>query len=186
MKRKGNLLIPYCEDLYNIYIAIFGAMRGKKHKKEIIQFTQQYTIEVAAKIVQNLLLTEQWTPSPYRQAIINDKGKERTLMIAPFFPDRIVHHVVNNILNEVFVPSFIQDTYQCIRGRGPKKAITKTEGYVQNRYSEYVLKVDISKYYPSVNNEILKQKIVKKIKDKHFLKLVDSIIDSAIGLPLGM
>jgi hypothetical protein len=51
--------------------------------------------------------------------------------------------------------------------------------------TKYCLKMDISKYYPSIDNEILKLNLNEKIKDKDCLWLANTIIDSAIGLPIG-
>ena len=49
----------------------------------------------------------------------------------------------------------------------------------------YCLKIDITKYYPSINHEVLKKIVRRKIKDKDLLWLLDEIIDSAEGLPIG-
>jgi len=51
--------------------------------------------------------------------------------------------------------------------------------------TKYCLKLDIKKYYPNINHSILKQIIRKKIKDNDFLDLLDEIIDSAPGVPIG-
>jgi len=47
------------------------------------------------------------------------------------------------------------------------------------------LKLDIKKFYPNVDHEILKQLLRRKIKDSDLLWLLDEIIDSADGLPIG-
>jgi hypothetical protein len=51
--------------------------------------------------------------------------------------------------------------------------------------TKYCLKLDIKKFYPSVNHEILKSLLRKKFKDIELLDLLDEIIESAKGLPLG-
>jgi len=51
--------------------------------------------------------------------------------------------------------------------------------------TRYCLKLDINKYYPSVDHDILKAVIRKRIKDQDFLNLLDEIIDSAPGIPIG-
>ena len=51
--------------------------------------------------------------------------------------------------------------------------------------TKYCLKLDIKKYYPSIDHCILKKIIRKKIKDKDLLELLDEIIDSADGVPIG-
>ncbi len=49
----------------------------------------------------------------------------------------------------------------------------------------YCLKIDIRKFYPSINHDILKGILRKKIKDVPLLNLLDEIIDSADGVPIG-
>lgn len=49
----------------------------------------------------------------------------------------------------------------------------------------YCAKMDIKKFYPSIIHSILKEIIRKKLKDKSLLKLLDEIIDSADGVPIG-
>lgn len=91
-----------------------------------------------------------------------------------------------NILEPIWYKLFTFDTYSCIKGRGihlamkdVKEALKDKEGTI------YCLKLDIRKYYPSIDHEILKKIIRKKIKCKDTLWLLDEIIDSANGVPIG-
>ena len=52
-------------------------------------------------------------------------------------------------------------------------------------HTTYCLKMDIVKFYPSIDHDILKTILRKKIKDKDLLWLLDVIIDSADGVPIG-
>ncbi|MDR1338620.1 MAG: RNA-directed DNA polymerase, partial [Prevotellaceae bacterium] len=112
--------------------------------------------------------------------------KEREIFRLPYYPDRIVHHAVMNILEPVWLSIFTADTYSCIKYRGihatagkVKKALKDVEG------TAYCLKLDIRKFYPSIDHDILKQIIRRKIKDIRLLALLDEIIDSADGVPIG-
>ena len=49
----------------------------------------------------------------------------------------------------------------------------------------YCLKIDVRKYYPNINHDILKKLLRKKIKCKDTLELLDEIINSAPGVPIG-
>lgn len=82
---------------------------------------------------------------------------------------------------------FIKNTYSSIRGRGIHKCAKDLYKDLQNNVEEtqYCLKLDIRKFYPSLDHEILYQIIQKKIKDKWLLKLLKGIIDSAKGVPIG-
>ncbi|MGQ0740189.1 MAG: reverse transcriptase/maturase family protein [Bacteroidota bacterium] len=104
----------------------------------------------------------------------------------PYYPDRITHHAVMNILKPVFVSVFTRDTYSCIEGRGihaaaraVRKALRDAPG------TQYCLKMDVKKFYPSIDHEVMKGLLRRKFKDTKLQWLLDEIIDSAPGLPIG-
>lgn len=113
--------------------------------------------------------------------------KEREIYRLPYYPDRIVHHAIMNILEPIWVSVFTTDTYSCIKGRGIHLTVKKLKKVLNENPNEtiYCLKLDIKKFYPSINNEILKIIIRKKIKDIRILNLLDEIIDSVKGVPIG-
>ena len=182
MKRKGFLWEEFISE-ENIKTAFKESTLGRKKRKDIQAVLKRGEEQVVKDIQQ--ILTSGWVPSPYKKKTICDKGKVRDIHITPYYPDRIIHHMINQILEPIFVPTFIKDTYQCIKGRGSHKAINKAKLHVQHHFDQYVLKVDISKFYPSVDNELMKRKVSLKIKDKRFLSVVNSLIDSHKGLPVG-
>lgn len=112
--------------------------------------------------------------------------KEREVYRLPYFPDRIVHHAIMNVLKPIFVRTYTNDSYSCIEGKGIHAAVDNVKRALQHKSAtKYCLKLDIRKFYPSVDHEILKKLLRRKIKDYRLLKLLDSIIDSAEGLPIG-
>lgn len=81
-------------------------------------------------------------------------------------------------------------TYSAIKGRGIHYGMKRVRKDLKYHKEEckYCLKIDIKKYYPSINHEILKQKYRKLFKDKDLLWLIDEIIDSTegdTGIPIG-
>lgn len=93
-----------------------------------------------------------------------------------------------NILEPIWVSLFTKNTYSCIKNRGIHAAAKDLKNALVNNQLEtkYCLKIDIRKFYPSIDHGILKQVIRRKIKDKSLLWLLDEIIDSVpIGVPIG-
>ena len=97
--------------------------------------------------------------------------------------DRIVHRwVVDNFLEPAFVPTFMDSSFACLKGKGMHKSAI----YVQNcmkkakrKWKEYyILKMDVSKYFDSINKEILKNILKKKIKDEDLMWLIKEILYS--------
>lgn len=112
--------------------------------------------------------------------------KERIVYRLPYFPDRILHHAVMNVLKPIFISTFTADTYSSIKGRGIHSAVKKIKESLRDESETvYCLKIDIEKFYPNIDNKTLKILLRRKFKDKELLLLLDEIIDSAIGLPIG-
>ncbi|MBB2149157.1 reverse transcriptase/maturase family protein [Pedobacter gandavensis] len=181
MKRKGNLYDQMCS-IDNILLADSIARRGKSRQSGVINFDKNYDQNIAD--LYRELVTNTYKTSPYRTRIINE-GKERKISILPY-RDRVIQHNAMIVLEPIFVSTFTTDTYSCIKGKGIhdaswslQKALKDVEG------TTYCLKMDITKFYPSVDHDILKVLLRKKIKDKEMLHLLDGIIDSAPGLPIG-
>jgi RNA-directed DNA polymerase len=81
---------------------------------------------------------------------------------------------------------FTADTYSCIKGRGIHGALRAVKRALKDGTgTKYCLKLDITKFYPSVNHAILKRMLRRKFKDQDLLWLLEEIIDSADGLPIG-
>ncbi len=134
----------------------------------------------------SLLKNKLYKTSAYTHFTIKDP-KERVISRLPYYPDRIVHHAIMNILEPIFVKAFTADTYSCIKGRGIHSASEKIKTVVRfnDNSTKYFLKIDIRKFYPSVDHDVLKSLLRRKFKDKDLLDLLDGIIDTSDGLPIG-
>jgi hypothetical protein len=77
--------------------------------------------------------------------------------------------------------TFIHDSYACRAGKGTHGAIDRYQGWA--RHHAYALKMDIARYFPSIDRELLKAKLRRRLKDRRVLALLDLIIDSG---PLGL
>lgn len=182
MKRVNNLFEKICS-LENISKADTIAQKGKKDQKGVISHNKNR--QQNHLVIRDLLVSKTFTTSPYSIFKIQDP-KERSISSLPYFPDRIIHHAVMLQLEDILVSTFTADTYSCIKGRGIHAAVDKLKNALKDDDgTTYCLKLDIRKFYPSVNNEILKQLLRRKIKDADLLWLLDDIIDSAKGLPIG-
>jgi hypothetical protein len=133
----------------------------------------------------DLLKFKQYKTSEYSTFSVFEP-KERLVYCLPYFPDRITHHAIMNVLEPILVRSLTSDTYSCIKGRGVYATFRNVKAALRDVDSTtFCLKLDIRKFYPSIDHEILKQLLRKKIKDKDLLWLLYEIIDSAPGVPIG-
>lgn len=111
-------------------------------------------------------------------------------MIAPFFPDRIIHHCVINVLGEHWMHLFIENTYACIKGRGVHKCMLDVRSALMRdkKGTRFCLQTDVRKFYDNIDHTALKIIIRFTIADEQLLRLLDKIIDSNgkdKGLPIG-
>ena len=181
MKRIGNLYEKICS-LDNLYLAYSKARLGKGKTHGVLLFEKDLNANICQ--IQNELITGTYKTSEYSIFKIHDP-KERTVYRLPFM-DRVVHHAIMNILEPVWTSIFVSNTYSCIKCRGIHGAVKHLRRDLKDiENTQYCLKFDIRKYYPSVDHEILKSIIRKKIKDNRLLDLLDGIIDSAPGIPIG-
>ena len=168
----------------NIREAHRNAQRGKQHYHEV-QMVNADEEKYLAQI-QAMLRDKTFCNSEYEVFTKTDSGKERVIHKLPYFPDRIVHHCIMQVLEPIWMRTFITDTYAALKGRGIHKGVSRVKLALQDRdNTHYCLKFDVCKFYPSVDHDILKSIIRRKIKDPDVLWLLDEIIDSAGGIPIG-
>lgn len=183
MKRKGNIFGQVC-DLDNLRLADEKARKGKASSYGVRQHDKHREEDLVR--LRAALLSGEWKTSEYKTMRIFEP-KERIIYKLPYYPDRIVHHAIVNICEPIWTPTLTADTYACIKGRG-LHACAEALRHDLARFpdsTKYCLKIDIKKYYPSIDHAILKAQVRRKIKDARLLALLDGIIDSEQGLPIG-
>jgi retron-type reverse transcriptase len=182
MKRAGNLYEKIIA-IDNLRLADEKARRGKLKSYGVK--THDKNREANILLLHELLKNKTFRTSEYHIFKIYEP-KEREIFRLPYFPDRIVHHAVMNILEPIWVSVFTSDSFSCIKKRGIHGAMRKVKIALRDvENTQYCLKIDIRKFYPNIDHDILKQIVRKKIKCTDTLWLLDQIIDSADGVPIG-
>jgi RNA-directed DNA polymerase len=181
MKRVGNLYEKIIS-IENLNLADQIARKGKSKQYGIVVHDRNRDANIFA--LHQCLLNKTYRTSVYDTFKVYEP-KVREVYRLPYYPDRIVHHAIMNILETIFVSVFTADTYSCIKGKGIHAAARSVKLALKDEPGTlYCLKMDIKKFYPSVDHGVLKQLLRRKIKDLDLLWLLDEIIDSAPGLPI--
>lgn len=183
MKRIGNLYSKITS-IDNLMLADVNARKNKARSYGVLKHDKRRDENIMK--LHNMLVLREYKTSEYKVFKIFTP-KEREIYQLPYFPDRIVHHAIMNVLEPIWVSLFVTNTYACIKGKGIHAAKNDIEKALRLNLGEttYCLKLDIRKFYPSIDHDIMKSIIRKKIKDKDLLSLLDEIIDSAKGVPIG-
>ena len=182
LKRKGNLFSKITS-YDNIYVAHFNARKGKSHYAEVKLVNSD--IDCYVKEIKEMLENKTFTTAEYELKIIYEP-KERNIYKLPYFPDRIIHHAIMQVLQPIWDKIFIYDLYSSIPGRGIHAGSYRLRSFLKDKENtQYCLKFDISKFYPSMNHDILLNIIKCKIKCKDTLWLLEDVIRSMEGVPIG-
>lgn len=186
MKRYGQIYDEICS-LDNLRLAHKMARKDKLFYKEVKQVDSDP--DTYLKQIQTMLQNETYEVSEYSYSEINDKGKVRQLAKLPYFPDRIIQWAIMLQIEHIFLQVFCTHTCASIPNRGISGAMKWMFKYLEDvPGTQYALKIDVSKFYPSINHEILKTLLKRKFKDKKLLRLLFKIIDSVPGnkgVPIG-
>ena len=163
--------------------------KSKGNRKEIILFNlkqEEYIMNLLEELKNNT-----YKPSAYTSFYVYEP-KVRKIEKAKYL-DRIVNRwLVDNFIKPVYVPKFVYTTYACIEGRGMHKACIDLQKMMKhckriwNNY--YILKMDISKFFNSIDKEILLNILKKNIKDKDVINLIVQILyiqEKKVGIEIG-
>lgn len=176
----------------NANISYHQAEKCKRYREEVLAFSLVKEEELlrACEEIQNLTYTQgQYTVFKVWEP------KERLIMALPFY-DRVVQHMIVNVIAPVFEPGFCNHSYACREGKGVHEASNQLykwmyESMTKEEKRMYAFKGDISKYFYSIPHEPLKDETRRYIGDKKVLCLTDAIIDHngifppGQGIPVG-
>ena len=182
MRRHGGLW-PMVTDIENIRLAFHRASLHKGKNKGVIKTKEN--LDERLEALRQSLVNKTFTTSYYWEKTVYEP-KKRTIYILPFYPDRIVQHALMNLITPIWEGLFITDSYACRVKKGIHAGSLRAMEFV--RRNKYVLKCDISKFYPSVDHDILLEIVKRKIKCPDTLWLIENIIRSYPGgknVPIG-
>ena len=179
MKRVGYLF-DQVADFHCLHEAMRRAASGRRDKPAVAAFLFHREREIIR--LERELREHTYTPGKYITFLVHDP-KCRTIS-APPFRDRVVHHSLCAAVEPVFERMAIHDSYACRRGKGSHAAVDRAQDYAR-RY-RYFLKLDVEKFFDSVDHEVCRALVRRLVKDPDVLWLVDTVIaHGPAGAPAG-
>ena len=162
-----------------------------KYKKEALVFQRNETVNLLK--LQKELYSGTYKFQGYTTFEVFEPKKR--IVNAPHYRDKIVQLALNDVLKHIFMRKFIKTSYACMDDRGTHKAVEKVQHNLKQAHWLYgddatIAKVDVSKFFYSIDREITKKLYRKVIKEEDVLLVLDTIINSGmlvseVGLPLG-
>lgn len=186
----------------NLEDAYWKARKHKSNNPAVKEFEKHWQFHLAT--LYRELKTRTYKPLPLKKFILRDP-KTRTICVSDF-RDRVVHHALVNVLQPVFEPRFIHDSYASRKGKGTTVALNRFAEFLRkvtkngkrvpestnaNAVCGFAFKADIRHYFDTVDHRVLSDILAKHIKDKDVLWLAKVILDNynigviGKGMPLG-
>lgn len=170
MKRLGYLY-EQVYDWENLLRAFRDAKKGKS-SADLSAF--EYNWESNILDIQTRLREQTYRFGAYRHFEIFEP-KQRTISCAPF-RDRVLHHAICNVIMPVLEKSMIVDSYACRKNKGLHKALRRAFWFYQN--STYHYRLDIKKYFYTIDHRVLLAKLERKFKDRKLLSLLEQLLNT--------
>lgn len=166
-------------DPQNLFSAWDEFKRGKRNKEDVLRFEKN--LEQHVFDLHRDLKNGTYKHGRYKGFWIHDP-KLRHIHKATV-RDRVLHHAIFSVLNRIFEPTFINDSYSCRVGKGTHKGMRKAEDMIRavsknNTRQCYVLKCDVRKFFDSVDHITLLSILKRKIKDIKTVRLIEEIVGS--------
>lgn len=159
-----------------LWQAFHAARRGKRSGSAVAAF--EYHLERNLFTLERELRTGTYQPGSYRHFYIHEP-KKRKISAAPF-RDRVVHHALCMVIEPIFEARFIHTSFACRVGKGTHRALDCAQTY--GRRYRYVLQGDIVQFFPSIDHQILRGLLARRIADPQVLALIDRILNSGAGV----
>jgi len=175
----------------NIFNAWYLFRKGKRKRPGVQQFER--FIEYNLFKLQDQLKSDSYKHDRYIPFTVHDP-KQRSVHKATV-KDRVVHQLVVSAIEPLFDKTFIYDSYSCRKGKGTHAAVQRLKTFLlkascNNTKTAYALKCDISKFFASVDHEVLLKLLKKRVVDHKTIELLEEILSSFQtvpnkGIPLG-
>lgn len=183
MKRAGNLYKRIAEP-ENLRLAFIKSIRGKRGKAEAMAYAADLDRNLC--LLREQLLAGRVDVGHYHFFTVHDP-KERVICAASF-PERVLHHAVMNVCEPALERYAIHDSYASRKGKGMHAAVLHAQSFTR-RYPWY-LKLDVRKYFDSVDHRIMLELLACRFKDPDLLALFRRVLSTyetapGKGLPIG-
>jgi len=189
MKRIHDIF----DEVISIRILVLAHQKLKKKGKKALRKAKAFERAFCRNILALYFALKNgtWRMHGYKHIVRTESGKRREIDYSSDWGDLVVQCAMGMTIGKRLLASLIDDTFAGIPGRGIKRAIRRMFRRVRaipESLPLFVYKIDMRKFYQSIDHATLKAAIRRKVKDKRLIALLDVLIDSypeERGIPIG-
>ncbi|QDU65902.1 RNA-directed DNA polymerase [Engelhardtia mirabilis] len=174
MKSVGGLFADLTNRAW-FEAAVDDAVRGRRRRPQVARFL--LTREACVRALLTRLRAGRWRPGPFRALCIRDP-KPRVIAYSPL-EDRLVLHALARLLERVFLPSASPASFACRPGGGTHRARLALLRHLRRRH--WFVHLDLRSYFPSIDLELLRELLARRIRDRPFLSVIEHVLDAGAG-----